>query len=519
MKESQGKFYYGNILASQNITAQTKAVWVADITHLELIGGVKAYVFLCIDAHTNYVVASAFSKSTFNSSKIVRALESAILKEFKKPPEQRLIIHTDRGTQFSSKTYKNFTNKYDEYFIPSMSRFNTPTDNAVAERFMRTFKQHQINNITIEQRICREILLSRNEFKSYRACLNDYVNSLNQTPNAKARRSPERDQKGLSAAVLLMRDPIHPKARSEHIEDDLRLPLVQKYKDESETVFGILEEIAARKAELVDNTPFDFENDLAFKIIDKRLGEIYAMIEKNSHITREYVCQAVEPIEDSLESLHKKVDILLPKNKRNKEVKPLRDPLDINLFPIFFNNAGSTSKRQSDLRQAQLRVAYTLLYHTGLRLNELRTITQEQINNAIKSSQLSIIQHKTKQAHIHIISENGVSQLKNLNLEYEIIFNKYQSKYLFGKRKPMHKKSLIRIINEDLAVTCHINAIPYNIKSHSFRINVVSNLLRQTSVQNAAQIVGHKDIKSTMSYQRYSLSKQEIQKLLKGMDE
>lgn len=32
-----------------------------------------------------------------------------------------------------------------------MPRENTPTDNAVAERFMRTFKKHLINGKTFEQ--------------------------------------------------------------------------------------------------------------------------------------------------------------------------------------------------------------------------------------------------------------------------------------------------------------------------------------------------------------------------------
>jgi site-specific recombinase XerD len=59
-----------------------------------------------------------------------------------------------------------------------------------------------------------------------------------------------------------------------------------------------------------------------------------------------------------------------------------------------------------------------------------------------------------------------------------------------------------------------VNQISYNIKSHSFRINMISNLLKRTSVQHVAQIIGHNDIQSTISYQCYALSKEEIQRLL-----
>jgi len=84
----------------------------------------------------------------------------------------------------------------------------------------------------------------------------------------------------------------------------------------------------------------------------------------------------------------------------------------MNLFPIFFTNAGSAAIRQKDLKQAQLKVAYTLLYYTGLRINEIRQITHKTILDAITSSQLNLIHYKTKQAHIHVLSKNGVKKLK-----------------------------------------------------------------------------------------------------------
>lgn len=108
--------------------------------------------------------------------------------------------------------------------------------------------------------------------------------------------------------------------------------------------------------------------------------------------------------------------------------------------------------------------------------------------------------------------------LKKLVLERTNIFQKYGYRSLFGKHKPIHKKSLIRLINDDLKNTCKICEIPYSIKSHSFRINMISNLLKKTTVQHAAQIIGHSDIKSTMSYNRYALSKEEIQELLNSFD-
>jgi hypothetical protein len=43
---------------------------------------------------------------------------------------------------------------------------------------------------------------------------------------------------------------------------------------------------------------------------------------------------------------------------------------------------------------------------------------------------------------------------------------------------------------------------------------MLSNLLKITTVQNTADIIGHQDIRSTMAYRRYALSKEEINDLL-----
>jgi integrase/recombinase XerD len=518
MSKSSGKYYYENVLGNQNITAKTNVAWAADITTLELFRNQKAYVFLCIDIHSNLIIAHTISKQPITSQVIVRVLQQSLTRRFNIPGVKKLIIHTDRGTQFSSEAYNNFTKQYQDYFVPSMARQNTPTDNPVAERFMRTFKEHKIYNTTLEEKLSN-LLAINPKFTSYRACLNEYVKSLNSKPNQKSKISPHQHDNNVSTATMLMQEPNHPKAVSARFGEDLRSGHVENYKAESEKVIGVLAELAARKAELVKNTPFDdFENNIALQIIDTRLNEIYSIIKNNPQITREYVTQAIEPVEDSLLALHHKIDTLLPKNKADSEVLPLRDPIDMNLFPLFFTNAGTQATRQKDLKQAQLRLAYTLLYHTGLRINEIRNIKEESIINAIAASQISVIHYKTKQPHIHVLSKTAVAKLKQLKPECAVIFNKYKCQYLFGQYKPMHEKALIRLINEDLKNTCEANEIPYNIKSHSFRINMIANLLKRTTVQHAAQIIGHNDIKSTMSYQRYALSKEQIQLLLEEIE-
>ena len=272
-----------------------------------------------------------------------------------------------------------------------------------------------------------------------------------------------------------------------------------------------------------------FENNLALELIDKRLMELYDLIKNNPLIIQKYVESAIEPtnvivqefqdeFREEMEILNKKIDKLLPKVKKDRQTQPLRDPVDNNLFPIFMANAGNSFQRRKDLKRAQIRIAYTILYYCGIRINEIRHLTKEDIQKAISASQFSLIHHKTKQAHIHVLSKKAVQDLRNLITEFSIVFDKYNYQYLFGKVKPMTNKNLIKVINRDLKDTLQKYDIPYNIKSHSFRVNIITNLLKITSVQNTANIIGHTDIRSTMIYNRYALSKNQIQDLLNKME-
>ena len=170
-------------------------------------------------------------------------------------------------------------------------------------------------------------------------------------------------------------------------------------------------------------------------------------------------------------------------------------------------NAGSSFQRRKDLKRAQIRIAYIILYYCGIRINEIRHLTKEDIQKAISASQFSLIHHETKQAHIHVLSKKAVQDLRNLITEFSIVFDKYNYQYLFGKVKPMTNKNLIKVINRDLKYTLQKYDLSYNIKSDSFRVNIITNLLKVTSVQNTANIIGHTDIRSTMTYNRYALSR------------
>ena len=91
------------------------------------------------------------------------------------------------------------------------------------------------------------------------------------------------------------------KAFSEVYGTDFRREHIDQYKLD---VTSILDEIASKRAELVDKTPFDdYESNLALQVIDERLKSIYGLILKNPEITRAYIENTVEPVLESIEDL------------------------------------------------------------------------------------------------------------------------------------------------------------------------------------------------------------------------
>ena len=517
------KYFYENHLANQNQTASPDLVWVADFTKIIILGNKTIYIFLCIDIHTNCIITYKISQREFQTSGVIKSFESAFEKRFPYypvgKPDIPLLIHTDRGTQFTSKNYNNFVLKYADLFEPSMSRHRIPKDNSVMERFVRTFKNHKIHKLTLEQRLEQELIKNPN-FANYRRIMTSYVTSLNNKVNRKTSPlSPLKHDIVSSNANLLMAPPIYTKAFSERFGNDYRLDHVKDYKAQTKKVSILLEEMATVQSELVDQTPFDNNPEVQkmVKLFNKQYAVIVQLLRSNPNQIQERIDQSLEPLQAGIDELNDKMDILLPKRKKHRQVQKLRDPIDYELFPIFLEFAGRSMERRVELRRSQLRICYTILYYVGLRVNETKHLTHQDIKDALITSQLTVVHHKTKQSHIHTLSKRALRDLRNIDQDIKIVFEKYKHKYLFGRVNTMHSKALIRLINNDLKNTCQLNDIRYNIKSHSFRIYVISSLLTKTSVHNVADIIGHNDVRSTLKYARYALSKKEIQELFDSL--
>ena len=111
--------------------------WVTDITYIWTEAG-WLFLAVVIDLFSRMVVGWA-AKDRIDTSLICLALERAIVK---RQPARGLLLHSDRGVQYTSETYRQLVNEHG--LVQSMSRKGNCWDNAVAESFFRSLKVEAI---------------------------------------------------------------------------------------------------------------------------------------------------------------------------------------------------------------------------------------------------------------------------------------------------------------------------------------------------------------------------------------
>ena len=112
-------------------------LWVTDFTYVRLFG---AFVFVAIvlDAYSRRCIGWSLA-THFRTSLTIEALQMALCR---RSPGLGLIHHSDRGGSYSADDYLAILRK--RGIEISMSRAGTPSDNAICERFMRTFKDEEV---------------------------------------------------------------------------------------------------------------------------------------------------------------------------------------------------------------------------------------------------------------------------------------------------------------------------------------------------------------------------------------
>ncbi|WP_319531352.1 IS3 family transposase [uncultured Cohaesibacter sp.] len=112
-------------------------VWVTDITYIKTQEGF-AYLAVVIDLFSRKVVG--WSLRQRQATDVV--LQALLMAVWRRKPKQKVLIHSDQGSQFTSIDWAAFLRQHN--LEHSMSRRGNCHDNAVAESFFNLLKRERI---------------------------------------------------------------------------------------------------------------------------------------------------------------------------------------------------------------------------------------------------------------------------------------------------------------------------------------------------------------------------------------
>lgn len=119
--------------------------WVTDITYIRTHEG-WLYLSVVIDLFSRRVVGWSM-QPRMTTELALQALLAAI---WRRKPKGTVLVHSDQGSQFSSREWRTFLSQHD--LEPSMSRRGNCHDNAVAESFFQLLKRERIRRRTYATR-------------------------------------------------------------------------------------------------------------------------------------------------------------------------------------------------------------------------------------------------------------------------------------------------------------------------------------------------------------------------------
>lgn len=155
--DSKGTAATPNLLTNVKLTecAPTKII-IGDITYIRLRGGKFCYLAVWQDKVTRRIIGWSLNRE-MAAELVISALEKAIRKGLVKAGA---IIHSDRGSQYASITFRELLRR--NGLQQSMSGKGNCYDNAQAESFFSRFKAELIENGVFE-----DIEQARSEIFSY----------------------------------------------------------------------------------------------------------------------------------------------------------------------------------------------------------------------------------------------------------------------------------------------------------------------------------------------------------------
>ncbi len=152
---------YKNYLNQNFDTTAPNQVWVSDVTYFKFKNS-QFFICVVIDLFSRKVISHKIALN--NSTQLVKSTVK-LAYELRKPTAP-LILHTDRGSNYRSKTFYDYLKSIN--ITHSYSRAYVPYDNSVVESFFGTMKREELYRTRYRTN------------QEFRAAVEEYISFFNQ---------------------------------------------------------------------------------------------------------------------------------------------------------------------------------------------------------------------------------------------------------------------------------------------------------------------------------------------------
>lgn len=179
-----------------------------------------------------------------------------------------------------------------------------------------------------------------------------------------------------------------------------------------------------------------------------------------------------------------------------KVIKHIKESITKDEYRKLIHFTSNDINIKDNTKQNLLRT-FTILYFTGLRLNELQEIRLEHIKELLDNGTTKLILPKTKSERKLFASKEFKKELKPL-FEQELLNSDLDKRII-------RKKSSSSPINSDVFIK-QVNSVMKSIlgsgyTSHSFRQGLITEMgSKQINTKIISKFIGHSDVKTTMRY-------------------
>ena len=139
---------------------------------------------------------------------------------------------------------------------------------------------------------------------------------------------------------------------------------------------------------------------------------------------------------------------------------------------------------------------FSLLYYSGLRVNEITQIKYSHIQEIINTGETIIISHKTKRERVLYFSDSAIKEIKKYFTYEESELNDFCITSWGNPQKTFHEVSLIQLVNKYMK-----NILGDSFTSHSFRQGLITEMGSKSVNPRVIQsFIGHMNVSTTLGY-------------------